>query len=383
MSDHSLRPGTVLASHAIEEVLGQGGFGITYRVREVKSGRISALKEYFPSDDAVRVANNRVEPKQDRKARFDMGYQAFLSEARTLNALPEQRGLVRIKGAFEKHATVYALMDFIDGEPLDKATRLVLSKRSHVPVVLIQDLVEAMLGALRAVHQVGVLHRDIKPGNVMIRRDGQPVLIDFGAARPIARASKLASMFSRRYAALEQFPEARTGFRSTSADGPTIDMFAFSIMLYELVSQSLPPDAEERFKTRRDTGHDPFLPVRENILRNRITARYPDVLLDVIDAGCALLPSERIKSANDMAQRLDGFIETSNTVPPAITDLPSMPKPKPKAVKTTETGASRATKSRDPGTGTQKSKSSVSGMMILVIIVGLALGGVAYGYLTQ
>ena len=202
--DQSLPLGTTIAGHTVEQVLGQGGFGITYRVRNNANGGQAALKEFFPSDDADRLGGTSVQAKPQREDRFDMGRRAFLNEARTLNSLPRQRGLVRIQGAFEKHGTVYALMDFIDGEPLDRAMRIVLSKRPAVPFPLLKDLVESMIGALHAIHTVDVLHRDIKPGNVMIRRDGQPILIDFGAARPMVRANSLASMFSRRYAALEQ-----------------------------------------------------------------------------------------------------------------------------------------------------------------------------------
>jgi len=382
--DQSLPLGTAIAGHTIERVLGQGGFGITYRVRNNANGGQAALKEFFPCDDADRLGGMAVRAKPQREDRFDMGRRAFLNEARTLNSLPRQRGLVRIQGAFEKHGTVYALMDFIDGEPLDRAMRIVLSKRPAVPFPLLKDLVESMIGALHTIHNVDVLHRDIKPGNVMIRRDGQPILIDFGAARPIARANSLASMFSRRYAALEQFPTHRTGFRAQAKDGPAIDIFGFSVLLYELVSQSLPPDAEERFKTLNTQGRDPYLPVRDNLIRNRVAHDYPEALLDVIDMGCALFPGDRIKSAEEMTHRLQDVVDAASTIPQepdeprarARQRKARMARPQNPSSTAIGLGLTQTQKSDDP----RNQRSGAPAM--LLIILALAAGGVVYGLLT-
>lgn len=379
--DHRLPLGTVLAGHTVEQVLGQGGFGITYLVRDNKNGSVAALKEFFPSDDADRIDATTVRAKPERRERFEMGYRAFLEEARTLNALPALRGLVRIRGAFEKHATAYALMDFIDGQPLDRATRILLGKHQSVPLPLIIDLTESMLGALRAIHQVGVLHRDIKPGNIMIRRDGQPILIDFGAARPMSQAKNLALMYSRRYAALEQFPAAKTGFRTPVDDGPAIDIFALSTLLYELASQSLPPDAEERFATLRRTGQDPYLPVRENLIRNRVLHSYPDALLDSIDHGCVLLPTDRIGNAYDMANSLSGLIDVSKTelkLENSASERPLMPRRRPQHPKTkSHIEADKVEKSKRVG------QNRNGAWWMAAIIVTLAGVSVAYGLFTQ
>lgn len=359
MSDTSLPVGTMLGGHSVVRVLGQGGFGITYLVRD-QNGQDAALKEYFPSDDATRSGAVNVAAKTGREERFRLGREAFLLEARTLRALPAQPGLVRIRGAFEKYGTVYALMDFIDGETLDKAAEIVLRKRSQIPVVLLSDLLDALLGALHSVHRVGVLHRDIKPANIMIRRDGQPILIDFGAARPMARASGAVSMYSRRYAALEQFPAALTKYRTGRADGPTIDIFATSVMLYELVSRSLPPDAEERHKAVRTSGIDPYIPVRMNMQRNKIVADYPDQLLDAIDAGCALYPEDRPQSAREMALRMADFLKAN------ISAEQSGP-------------ASAPTEPKSP----RKPIKLGGPVLIGLIILALAAGGVLYGVFGQ
>lgn len=366
MGEQSLPIGTEFAGITIAGVLGQGGFGITYRVTD-KNGFELALKEYFPADDAIRVDGITVQPKPDRKTRFKMGYDAFLAEARTLNSLPARRGLVQIMGAFEKHRTVYALMDFIDGEPLDRAATRLIEKRKAVPVDLLRELVVAVLSALHAVHRVGVIHRDIKPANVMIRRDGQPILIDFGAARPMAADRTGASMFSRRYAALEQFPQRVTGYRSVNRDSAAVDIFGLSVMLYELVSQSLPPDAEERFKALKRTGADPYLPIRDNILRNRIPMSYPDDLLDAIDAGCGLLPNQRLQSVQQMAKALDSFVRSKRRVD---TD-PQTP--------VFETGKPMLAKLKKDHT-IKLSGGALVGLFVFTLVVGSVAFGI-FGYL--
>lgn len=363
MSAYSLPLGTKLAEgHEVVQVLGQGGFGITYRVKAT-SGADLAMKEFFPERDADRVNGTLVRPKPGRKRYFDLGYTAFLEEARLLNRLPESRGLVRIMRAFEKHDTAYALMEFIDGDPLNKAAQEVIDKRGAIPVVLIRELVEALLNALNTVHRIGVIHRDIKPANVMIRRDRQPVLIDFGASRRISGSTAGASIFSRNYAALEQFPKKATGFSGAGRQTPSVDIFGMSVMLYELVSQSLPQDAEERFKTLSATGEDPYVPVRENILRNRISTHYPDVLLDAIDAGCALLPENRIQTAREMAYMQDAFVRPSRKPQPS--EQPASPSPH------------RPIPDKPVVQGTWITSSGV--WIIVFLILALVLGGVTFG----
>lgn len=391
MQDHSLPIGTSLASHTVERVLGQGGFGITYQVRDPK-GQLLAIKEYFPAHDADRTQGTVVHPKPGHEKRFKMGYHAFLDEARTLNALPkQQRGLVRIEGAFEKNATVYALMEFIDGETLDQASRMVLRKYAHIPIGLLQDFASSILEALHMVHQVGVVHRDIKPANIMLRQDGHPVLIDFGAAQPMQNMSSKAAMFSKRYAALEQFPPNRTGYRPSRREhGAAIDVFGLSVTLYELVSQSLPQDAKERFAAFKSTGRDPYLPVRENMRRHRVQAQYPDVLLDTIDAGCALLPEHRLGSAREMALRLQGFADVGLRASPscnsqsgAQTGSQSRQRPSSRRAGQPSQRPASPAPSNTANKGRPAPKTLPSSLLVAMFILLLAAVSVGFGMLTK
>lgn len=288
--------GTRLAGFVLEAPLGQGGFGITYRARKPDGERTYAIKEYFPERFARRAANNHVMPKPGAEAArlFEAGRAAFLNEAYVLRDLPHQPGLVRVRGAFEKYGTAYCLMDFIAGEPLDRVMRRMISRHGYVPEAQVWELLETFCGALDAVHSAGFVHCDIKPANVMIGRNGTPVLIDFGAARRLGMGRSGGAMLSRRYAAIEQFPDPPRGMGC--AEGPWTDVYGLSVMLYEIVSQSLPPDAESRAQALAAGQPDPCLPVRENLRRNRVGSEYSARLLDLIDRGLMVLPESRPQS---------------------------------------------------------------------------------------
>lgn len=297
---------TRIAGFVIEEPLGRGGFGITYRARSDQGGRIYAIKEYFPADFARRNRQGHVVATDQPQAAqlFEMGRAAFLEEAYILRDLPRQPGLVRVRSAFEKHNTAYCVTDFIDGDTLDRVAARIRDQRGHIPETHILTLIATLCQALAAVHGAGFIHRDIKPGNVMISRDGAPVLIDFGAARAHGEGQTRTSMLSRRYAALEQFPQARQKVGGGLREGPWTDIYALSVMIYELMTQSLPPPAETRYADLRARRPDPYLPVRVMLRNNRVSCTYSGILLDAVDSGCALMPDDRPRSVTEFRRRL-------------------------------------------------------------------------------
>jgi len=372
MSSDALPRGTKIAGFVLDVPLGQGGFGITYRARSADGRLEYAVKEYFPAEYARRASGGVVLPREGAEAgrAFEIGRKAFLEEAFILKDLPRQPGLVRVRGAFEKHGTAYCLMDFIAGEPLDRVSQRLVSRYGHIPEVHVQELVSTLCRALGAVHGAGFVHRDIKPSNIMISTTGTPVLIDFGAARRLGRGSGLGSMLSRKYAALEQFPAHPRGLGAQ--EGPWTDLFALSVVLYELVSQGLPQAADARAAEVTAGRRDPYVAVRENLRRNRVEARYSDTLLDLIDRGCALQARERPQSAADfrrpieqmMAQparpaRVDGFAEAGAAepyIPPQVDR---------------------------PGDGQKLTNDQRKVVRMLGLILGLAVAATVYGLFPQ
>lgn len=304
MSD-TLPKGTIIAKnrYRIMGVLGQGGFGVTYLAHHTSNGSKVAIKEYFPRKYATRDSKGRVVPVAQKKSIFVTGRDVFLEETEILRGLPKQRGLVGVYGALKKHNTAYCIMEHIDGLTLKELAPKQLARTGYIPEGMVRDLVISVGSALDAVHnKAKMAHRDIKPDNIMIRRqDMEPVLIDFGAARPLHRKVTLPSMYTRHYAALEQFQASKTRCGDAENIGPWTDVFSLSVVLYELVTQGLPPPADDRWAALQANGHDPYLPARENLKRNRVPAQYSEALLDLIDAGCALRPRNRPQTARQFA----------------------------------------------------------------------------------
>jgi serine/threonine protein kinase len=114
----------------------------------------------------------------DKEPDYRWGLERFLQEARTL-ARFEHPNIVRVVRYFEANRTAYMVMDYERGEPL----KTVLNHSPQPPEALLKELARPLLEGLALVHAGGFLHRDIKPENIVVRSSGQPVLIDFGAAR--------------------------------------------------------------------------------------------------------------------------------------------------------------------------------------------------------
>ena len=176
---NSLRPGHELHWYRIEEVLGQGGFGITYLAYDANLEQHVAIKEYLPMELAVREGDFSVYPaSRAHDTRYRWGLDRFLAEARTL-ARFKHPAIVRVNSVFEANNTAYMVMEY----QLGMSLQAVLDRRGTLPENELVALVLPLLDGLQVIHAEGFIHRDIKPSNIYIRRDGHPVLLDFGSAR--------------------------------------------------------------------------------------------------------------------------------------------------------------------------------------------------------
>lgn len=220
-------------------MLGVGGFGITYLAWDVHLEKAVAVKEYVPGELATRGPDGAVVPvSAAREADYRWGLERFLQEARTL-ARFEHPNIVRVLRFFEANGTAYMVMDYERGEPL----RTLLQHRPQPPEQLLKELARPLLEGLAVVHAGGFLHRDIKPENIVVRANGQPVLIDFGAARHAIGGStrSLTAVLTPGYAPLEQYS-------GEGRQGPWTDLYAFAGVLYRAVTNHAPSDAVSRLK---------------------------------------------------------------------------------------------------------------------------------------
>ncbi|SDE42285.1 serine/threonine-protein kinase [Rhodobacter capsulatus] len=376
----ALPVGTKIAGFVLDAPLGQGGFGITYRARSQDGAGDYAIKEYFPSDFARRAADGIVLPRDGKEAarNFEIGRKAFLEEAFILRDLPRQPGLVRVRGAFEKLGTAYCLMDYVAGDPLDVFARLRAQSGELPDERQLRKLIVTLCRALSAVHKTGFIHRDVKPSNIIMTASGAPVLIDFGAARRIGQGRGLGSMLSRKYGALEQFPglpRSRTGGQAL-IEGPWTDLFALSVVLYEWISQSVPPPADLRAEEQARSGSDPYVPVRQMLRRNRVETVHSDTLLALIDRGCALMPKDRPQTALDYCRP----IERMGPLPGGPSAGPTPP-PLPGASEEVAASARPRPVPHIQSDGPRSDRAKI--VTMLLIILGIAIGATLFGLIPQ
>ncbi|MDO5133256.1 MAG: serine/threonine-protein kinase, partial [Eubacteriales bacterium] len=179
---HALPCGSVLAGrYLVGRVLGQGGFGVTYVAQEYQSKKLVAIKEYYPDAMAIREASSSVVPyNQERAANFEYGKERFLEEAKTLAEFIGNPNIVRVSSYFEENGTAYFVMEYVNGISLKK---YLTGKGGRISWEEALRILTPVMDALSAVHGKGITHRDVTPDNIVIMRDGNVKLLDFGSAR--------------------------------------------------------------------------------------------------------------------------------------------------------------------------------------------------------
>lgn len=271
-----LGSGDQLFEYQIEKVLGHGGFGVTYLARDTLLEARVAIKEYLPAELAFRArpAQVAVRTPADHDA-FHWGLKQFLKEARTL-ARFSHPNLVRVLRFFEANATAYIVMEYAQGETFGN----VLKREKTLPEERIRAILDSLLSALERVHAENILHRDIKPENVILLADGQPVLIDFGAARVRIgqRTHSTIATFSAGYTPIEQYS-------STGEQGPWTDIYALGGMVYRCVSGRRPDDAVDRVR------HDAMAPA-SSVGKGRYSAAF----LEAVDWALKVHAADRPQS---------------------------------------------------------------------------------------
>ncbi len=278
----ALTPGTRLGDYRLDAVIGHGGFGITYRAFDTQLAKFVAIKEYLPVEFAVRGGDGNVVPRGARFAEdFAWGRERFLDEARAL-ARFRHLHIVPVLRYFEANGTAYTVMEFEDGKSVGELLR---QPEGRLATDDVQRLADGLIGGLSAVHAQGFLHRDIKPSNIIIRRDGIPVLIDFGAARQAMgeRSRTLTGVLTPQYAPIEQY--ALDGNQ-----GPWSDIYSAAAVLHHAIAGQPPPDAAAR------VGTDPYRP-----LSITQAGRFESAFLGAIDRALAFVPTDRPQTVEEWA----------------------------------------------------------------------------------
>jgi serine/threonine protein kinase len=294
-----LQHGYEIHWYRVESVLGRGAFGITYLAHDVNLDRQVAIKEYLPDQFSVRNSDLTVRPTTDaHKEDFEWGLKRFISEAKILTKF-EHPNLVRVFNVFEMNDTAYMVMNYEVGKSLQQ----ILKNRKTLNETEIMKILIPLLSGLEVMHEKGFVHRDIKPGNIFIHRDGSPVLLDFGSARQtraergkeMSEEQKTVTMLvSPGYAPIEQYGS------SSNRQGPWTDIYGLGATLYKSVTGKMPLAAVDRSETIIHDKKDCYLPL-SNIAKDLYTEQF----LAAIDHAMAFKADERPQNVVDWRAEFD------------------------------------------------------------------------------
>lgn len=271
----ALPTGHGLKEYIIESVLGTGGFGITYLAHDQHLQREVAVKEYLPGEWATRGSAGMVVPRSSaHRDDYQQGLARFLAEARVLASFRHQH-IVRVNRFFEANGTAYMVMDYEQGQSLREWAKT----HGAADEMQLQHMFAGLLDGLEKVHAAGMVHRDIKPGNIYVRdNDSSLVLLDFGAARYASTAEAVTSMLSPGFAPFEQY-------HSRGQQGPWSDLYGLGAVLYWLVTGHKPLEAPSRI-------HNDCQPAASEAA----AGRYSDGFLQTIDWALAVNERDRPQS---------------------------------------------------------------------------------------
>ncbi len=270
----SLKPGTRLDGYTVEKPLGGGGFSVVYLAREGDDGPRVVIKEYIPNKLARRGRDGQVQARDaTTEARFVRGRKLFFQEASTLATL-KHPNIVNVINFFQANGTVYMVMEYQRGENLQHYLQ---SRRKGLSERFLRTVFPPLLDGLELIHANDLLHLDIKPGNVHIRRGGQPLLLDFGAVHgfPQSRQEQPGQVISPGFSPTEQY-------ESRGYVGPWTDLYAIGATMRACIEGRAPLDARRR--SERDTLKPAQFAFR---------GRYADNLLRAIDWAMELDPTLR------------------------------------------------------------------------------------------
>lgn len=277
-----LPAGATLEHYKILKVLGNGGFGITYLVRDTMLKRKVVLKENFPSSYAYRDPfTGRVIPNNEHDAEsFQWTLSNFLNEARVLAQL-DSPGIVRVLSVFECNGTAYFSMDYVQGLPLDYPGEQQLLVGNCYSESKLRGLLVNILQILDYLHKKGICHRDIKPGNILLTQEGAPVLIDFGASRHMESNHTQTVLATHGFSS----PEQALGRKDM---GPWSDLYSLGATFYSLLKGVAPPRGEERLL------NDTIQPLAASA---SLSANYSKIFLRTIDKALSPRVEDRYNSA--------------------------------------------------------------------------------------
>lgn len=281
--------GTLLSNYRIVKKLASGGFSFVYLATD-ETGAPVAIKEYLPSSLARRNPGELIPVvPEENAAAFRLGLKYFFEEGRSLARISHP-SVVRVVNFFRENATVYMVMNYELGKTLQEHV-LAARQQGRAKVLrehFIRKVFHDLMSGLREVHIHKLLHLDIKPGNIYLREDESPILLDFGAARQTLtmEAARFQPMYTPGFAAPELYGKH-------SDLGPWTDIYSLGATLYACMAGLPPQEANQREKDDR---------MGEALMRLR--SSYTHGLVDLVEWCLRLAPSGRPQSVFRLQKEL-------------------------------------------------------------------------------
>jgi len=288
-ANQPLPEGYQLLNYRLLRVLASGGFSFVYLAHDENEAPV-AIKEFLPSTLALRVGQDPLpEVSESHLAAFRYGMRCFFEEGKALAKL-NHPNVVRVLNFFRANETVYMVMRYERGRTLQEHIH---AHRGALRESWVRRTFAQLLNGLREVHSNKLLHLDIKPGNVYVRNDGTPLLLDFGAARQTLseEGTKLPPMYTPGFASPEHH-----GKRDHL--GPWSDIYSVGASIYACLGASAPQPADQRLQKDR------LLSARKGW-----AGKYSNELLDIVDWCLRLDHLQRPQSGFALQKALLGKAE--------------------------------------------------------------------------
>ena len=272
--------GQQLEGYELQRVLSSGRYGLKYLALDREKGQTLAIREYLPEGMALRQEQAVAPRSADVKPLFDAGLTRFFDLARAQSRI-HHPNMASVQKWFEANGTGYVVMDYVEGETLAG----LLESRNTLPEAELRRIVQGILQPLEDLHDIGFLHQDIRPGNIVLRADGSPLLLEPGLGSQTGGAARQTfggqakgfdlSTPAAGYAPLEQYSSRlRLGYWT--------DIYSLGALMYHCAIGQPPPDAPSR------AVQDELAAATE-----AAQGRYDDRMLAAIDAALVLFPGAR------------------------------------------------------------------------------------------
>jgi Protein kinase domain len=283
-----LPPRTVLSNgtYSIVQHLKTGGFGITYLATDTLGRRV-VIKECFPAGICARSGQSVLPRSRINGSNLAGLIEKFVLEAHSLAKI-SHANVVKVHQVFKENETAYMALDYVEGHDL---LEVMANPALALTPAGVKSTLLKLLDAISAVHEKGLLHRDISPDNILVDSKRNPILIDFGAARDQERTTD--SPVSTLHVVKDGYSPQELYLSGGGDQGPWSDLYSLAASFYHVVAGEAPSNSQSRLAAMASNVADPCVP-----LRGRFDG-YDDAFLASIDKAMSVLPKERMQSAHE------------------------------------------------------------------------------------